>query len=215
MRFVASIIFVLLLSGCTTTMNKELVGHANDLESHKRFGVCYGYGCKRYQKTGLSDQEWQVVRNIFLPAAETPQDERARIAKAIARIEQFVGPKTGTDNDKARAAVINFSTHTEMDCIDEAFNSTSYLYLMRQSGFIKFHRLGAHLRRNLSDLSYPHSTATIHEIGKEQAIEGAGHFVVDSWFHQNGALAEVIPANIWKGPWYPEVYKERYSFSAS
>ena len=215
MRYIANIIFIILFSGCATSMNKELVGHADDLKSHQRFGVCYGYGCKYYQKTGLSDQEWQAVREVFLPVAKTPEEERGRISKAIARIEQFIGPKTGTDNDKARAAVINFSTRTEMDCIDEAFNSTSYLYLMRQSGFIKFHRLGAHLRRNLEDLSYPHSTATIHEIGKEKIIEGDGHFVVDSWFHQNGAAAEVIPADIWKGPWYPKKYKERYIFSES
>ena len=137
------------------------------------------------------------------------------IARAIARIEQYIGPKTGTDGDKARAAVVNFSTRSPMDCIDEAFNSTSYLYLMRKEGLIKFHTLGAHLRRNFSDLSYPHSTATIHEIGKQSKIASEGHYAVDSWFHKNGALAEIIPASIWIGPWYPKDRKERYNFSAS
>lgn len=201
--------------GCASTSNEKLIGHADDLKSHKRFGVCSGYGCKMYQKTGLTDQEWQKVKDIFIPAPVSPQEERDRISLAIAQIEQFIGPKTGTDQDKARAVVLNLSTKGQMDCIDEAFNTTSYLYLLRQDGFIKLHTLGQHLRRNFNDLSYPHSTATIHEIGIEKIIEGKGHFVVDSWFHQNGALAEIIPAKEWSGPWYPEKKKERYNFSAS
>lgn len=215
MRVALSLICTVLLGACGSTPNPQLAGHADDLKSYERFGICYGYACKNYQKTGLSDQEWQAVRTIFLPEVSSAKQERERIAKAIALIEQFVGPKTGTDHDKARAPVINFDTGTEMDCIDESTNSTSYLYLLRQDGLIKHHTLGAKLRRNWGDLSYPHSTATIHEINKDKVIEGDGHFVVDSWFHKNGALAEIIPASVWRGPWYPEDDRERYNFSAS
>jgi len=215
MQKILSFIISITLMGCASTSNEKLVGHAEDLKSHKRFGVCSGYGCKTYQKTGLTDQEWQKVKDIFIPAPESPKEERQRISLAIAQIEQFIGPKTGTDNDKARAVVLNFSTKGQMDCIDEAFNTTSYLFLLRQDGIIKLHTLGQHLRRNFNDLSYPHSTATIHEIGLEKNIGGSGHFVVDTWFHQNGARAEIIPANEWSGPWYPDKKKARYNFSAS
>lgn len=203
------------LMSCATTSNEKLIGHAEDLKNHKRFGVCSGYGCKNYQKTGLTDQEWQKVRNIFIPVPLTPSEERKKISLAIAQIEQFIGPKIGTDKDKARAVVLNFNTTGQMDCIDEAFNTTSFVYLLRQDGIIKLHTLGQHLRRNFNDLSYPHSSATIHEIGIEKTIEGKGHYVVDSWFHENGAPAEVIPAVDWIGPWYPDEKKERYNFSAS
>ncbi len=213
MKQVFGILLLFMIAACASS-NEKLIGHANNLISHKQFGVCSGYGCKNYQQTGLTDEEWGNVRNIFLPKAKTAAEERIMIAKAIAMIEQYIGPKTGTDKDKARAVVLNFSPKGQMDCIDEAFNSTSYLYLMRQDGLIRFHTLGAHLRRNFSDLSYPHSTATIHEIGVEQVIEGEGHYVVDSWFHENGALAETIPAREWKAPWYPAEKKKRYSFSA-
>jgi hypothetical protein len=215
MKYVFIAIIVFFLSGCFYSSSDKLIHHADDLNSFKSFGVCYGYGCRYYQKTGLTDQELKTVRDIFSLTADTPHQEREMIAKAIARIEQYVGPKTGTDSDKARAVVINFSTKTQMDCIDEAFNSTSYIYLMRNAGLIKFHTLGDRLRRNFTDLSYPHSTATIHEIGKNNKIAAQGHYVVDSWFHKNGALAEVIPASTWIGPWYPKDYKERYNFSAS
>ncbi len=214
MKHIIAVLLAFVLASCATS-NEKLLSHADNLKSHKRFGVCYGYGCKYYQQTGLTDTEWQNVRDVFAPAAQTPEDERKMISKAIALIEQYIGPKTGTDKDKARAVVINFSTKTQMDCIDEAFNSTSYLYLLRQDGLIRLHTLGGHLRRNLSDLTYPHSTATIHEIGKEITIEGEGHYVVDSWFHENGALAEIVPAKQWKGRWYPDKKLKRYNFSAS
>ena len=132
MKYLFIVIFALFLSGCFYSSTDKLKHHADDLNSFNSFGVCYGYGCRYYQKTGLTEQELKTVRDIFIPAANTPHEEREMIAKAIARIEQYIGPKTGPDSDKARAIVINFSTRTHMDCIDEAFNSTSYLYLMRK-----------------------------------------------------------------------------------
>lgn len=215
MKYLLLSLMILNLSACVSPSTEKLVAHADNLKSHENFGVCSDYGCKQYQMTGLTKEEWQGIKDIFLRPVTSPVMERQLIAKAIARIEQFIGPKTGTDDDKARAIPINFKTDGQMDCIDEAFNTTSYLYLMRQDGLIKLHSLGAHLRRNFADLSYPHSTATIHEIGLDKKIAGDGHYVVDSWFHKNGALAETIPASLWIGPWYPSVRQERYNFSAS
>ena len=215
MRQILIIASIIMLTGCSFSSNEKLIGHADDLKSHQRFGVCYGYGCKYYQKTGLSDDEWNMVRALFQNSAKSAEAERFRIAQAIAMIEQFIGPKTGTDLDKAKAQVISFNTKNQMDCIDEAFNSTTYLYLLSQDGLFLWHSLGAPLRRNFNELSYPHSTATIHEVDKEKIVAGEGHYVVDSWFHKNGALAETLPASLWMGPWYPEVKLERYNFSAS
>ncbi|MCC3861430.1 hypothetical protein [Pseudemcibacter aquimaris] len=214
MKNITLTFLILMVSACSYS-NDKLIGHADNLESHRSFGVCHGYGCKNYQTTGLTDQEWARVEYIFNGDVKNAEEERMLIAKSIALIEQFIGPKTGTANDKAKAAVISLNTKGQMDCIDEAFNTSSYLYLMRQAGFIKFHTLGKPLRRNFNELSYPHSSATIHEIGKEKIITGDGHFVVDSWFHENGALAEIIPASTWDAPWYPKLKKTRYNFSAS
>lgn len=202
------IVILLWLSGCASN-NEKIVNHAAELQSYDNFGVCSGYGCKNYQKTGLSEAEWKGLKGIFMGGAKSAIEEREMIAHAIALIEQYVGPKTGTHNDKAQAKVINLSTDGQMDCIDEAFNTSTYLYLLRQGGLIKYHTLGKPLRRNFNVLSYPHSSASIHEIGTD------GHYVVDSWFHKNGALPEIIPAVTWMGPWYPDHKKERYNFSAS
>lgn len=208
------ILICCMLSGCMSA-DGRIKTHTQNINSYSDFGICSGYGCKNYHPTGLTDEEWDNVERLFQPQAKNAIEERKIIAKAIALMEQYIGPKTGTENDKARAVVINFSTDGQMDCVDEAINSTTYIYLMRKYGLIKFHSLGAPARRNLNDLSYPHSSATIYEIDKEKIEEGEGHFVVDSWFHKNGALAEIIPTRTWKGRWYPEEKLDFYNFSAS
>lgn len=211
---VLTIFLMLLLSGCMSP-DERIHSHVENIVSFSDFGLCSGYGCRTYHPTGFTESEWNRVEALFKAQATSPEEERRLIAKAIALMEQFIGPKTGTDIDKARAVVINFSTKGQMDCIDEAINSTTYIYLLRKYGLIKLHSLGKPVRRNLNDLSYPHSSATIHEIGKEKIEEGDGHFVVDSWFHKNGARAEVIPVRIWKGRWYPNETLDVYNFSAS
>lgn len=215
MKFIYLIFIILCLSACLNRSIEHLKGHADDLNSPQRFGICYGYGCKFYIKTGLNKTEWAEVRALFNGDIKNAQQERVVIGTAIALIEQYIGPKTGTDNDKARARIINFSTKGQMDCVDEAFNTSSYLYLLKQDGLIKMHSLGAPLRRNLNQLSYPHSSATIYEMKFLKKIAAEGHYVVDSWFHKNGALPEIIPASRWMGPWYPEIKRQRYNFSAS
>lgn len=202
------------LSGCTSP-DGRIQTHAENINSYSDFGICSGYGCSTYQRTGFTNEEWVRVKALFDQHVESPEQERHIISKAIALMEQIIGPKTGTDKDKARAVVINFSTKGQMDCIDESINSTTYLYLLRKYGLIKLHSLGDRVRRNWNDLSYPHSSATIHEIGKEKIEEGEGHFVVDSWFHMNGAQAEIIPTSVWKGRWYPDRTLEVYNFSIS
>ncbi len=211
----ATVVFFLFLLSACTVADDRLQSHAENLQNYSDFGVCSGYGCSTYQQTGLTEQEWQSVSDLFSQQEKSPAQEREEIARAIALIEQFIGPKTGTAGDKARAVVLNFSTRGQMDCIDEAINSTSYIYLMRKYGLIKLHTLGGYARRNIDDLSYPHSSATIHEIGKQKTIGGDGHFVVDSWFHQNGAEAEVLPVSQWQKRWYPKETRSVYNFSAS
>lgn len=206
MKIIFPLLAVLfLLSACGGSPSRVLLeNHAADVKSANSFGICKGYGCKYYLKTGLSPEEWQTVRDIFSPPPTTAIEERIRIAQAISKMEQLVGPKTDTDQDAAGAQIINFSTGGQMDCIDEAFNSTTYLYLMRKDGLIKFHSVGAPLRRGYLFDGWPHNTATIHVLAQERAIGNAGHFVVDSWFHVNGALPDIVPASVWSDGWGPE-----------
>lgn len=190
----------LTLSACASRPESGLLKqHHSTLILWQNFGICKGYGCRYYLKTGLTQEEWQQIKAVFTPVPEKAAQERRFIKKAIGLFEQFIGPKTGTDTDDAGARILNFSTRNQMDCIDEAFNSTTYLYLLRKAGLIRHHTLGKPLRRGNYFDRWPHNTATIHEIGNDGT-----HYVVDSWFHANGQEPEIVPASLWSGGWSPE-----------
>lgn len=200
MRIVIVICLSLTLSACASSPAIRLLKeHHKDLIIQENFGICKGYGCRYYQKTGLSPEEWQQIVDIFAAPPENAAQERGLIKKAIGLFERLIGPKTGTDTDDPGARIVNFSTRDQMDCIDEAFNSTTYLYLLRKAGLIRLHVLGKPLRRGNYFDRWPHNTATIHEINNEQ-----GHYVVDSWFHANGLEPEIVPASQWLSGWSPK-----------
>ncbi len=200
MRLSIVLFIVLILSSCSSSPATGLLKqHHNDIIISQDFGICKGYGCRYYLKTGLDQQEWQQIVDIFTVPPENAAQERLLIKKAIGLFERFIGPKTGTDSDDPGAQIISFSTRDQMDCIDEAFNSTTYLYLLRKAGLIRFHSLGQPLHRGNYIDRWPHNSATIHEISGDKE-----HYVVDSWFHANGQEPEIVPASLWSGGWSPE-----------
>ncbi|PCI50529.1 MAG: hypothetical protein COB49_03495 [Alphaproteobacteria bacterium] len=200
MRIAVILLVVPLLAACAGNRAVGVLkeGH-NDLIVSRDFGICKGYGCRYYLKTGLNRDEWQQIVAVFAVPPENAAQERGLIKKAIGLFERLIGPKTGTDTDDAGAQLINFSTRDQMDCIDEAFNSSTYLFLLRKAGLIRFHTLGKTLRRGNYINRWPHNSATIHEIRNNNA-----HYVVDSWFHANGEEPEIVPASQWSDGWSPE-----------
>ncbi|MCK5425626.1 MAG: hypothetical protein KAI89_09645 [Emcibacter sp.] len=199
MRIAAILFLALMIASCVASpATQHLKQHHTDLITRDNFGICKGYDCRYYLKTGLTQGEWQQIVDIFAAPQQDAAQERRAIKKAIGLFEQFIGAKTGTDRDKAGAQIINFATHDQMDCVDEAFNSTTYLYLLRKAGLMRHHSLGATLRRGNYFDRWPHNTATIHEIKNRQ-----GHYAVDSWFHANGQEPEILPAALWSDGWSP------------
>lgn len=167
-------------------------------QSPERFGVCKSYGCQDMVMTSLSPREWARIEAVFEEGAPDAAAERALIARAIGVMEEVVGPKTGTEADEPGAAIINFSRHGQMDCIDEAFNTTLYLRMMAGAGLLVWHEVGDPARRGYLFDGWPHNTATLVE--RETGLEWA----VDSWFHGNGAPAEVVTLRIWRDGWVPD-----------
>lgn len=204
MRNLFICMLAMMVTACGASPATRLLQHHHtDLIIVQDFGICKGYGCRYYLKTGLNREEWQRIVAVFAVPLENAAEERAAIKKAIALFEQIVGPKTGTGEDAAGAQLINLSTRGQMDCIDEAFNSSTYLYLLRRAGLIRYHRLGQPLRRGSYLDRWPHNTATLHELGTK-ADGGRGHYVVDSWFHANGVEPEIVPAAQWSRGWSPQ-----------
>jgi len=161
------------------------------------FDMCRSGGCAEIRHVVMSDEEWLQVRAVFEPMPASAEEERTSIARAIGVMESIVGPKTGTSTDRA-GTFGNSAYPGQMDCNDEAINSTNYMKLMLQDGLLHYHQILDTKRRGFFFNGWPHSTAAIGE------IEGGQAFAVDSWFHDNGLPAEILPLELWKSGWKPE-----------
>lgn len=168
------------------------------------FNICIGGGCAEIKHVALSDSEWQKVAGIFTyarvyvlaNAQEKAAQERKWIADAVGLLETIVGIKTGTSTDRA-GTFNNSSFSGQLDCNDEAINTTSYLRLMQQYGLIKYHEIEDMRTRNFFFTGWPHTTAVIHEVATGQ------RYAVDSWFYDNGFPATVVPFAVWKSGYIP------------
>jgi hypothetical protein len=163
------------------------------------FEVCTGGGCAEVKHVSLTDEEWQSIASIFTNArmVSNAEQERDQIALAIGAFESIVGSKTSTETDLA-GTFGNSEYPGQLDCNDEAINSTTYMRLMRQNGLLKFHEIEDTRTRNFFFTGWPHSTAVIHETASGE------RFAVDSWFYDNGFPATIVPFTVWKSGYIPE-----------
>lgn len=163
------------------------------------FDVCMGGGCAEIKHVSLNYEEWKRITTIFLNAEILldAKQERQLIAAAIGELENIVGAKTGTTTDRA-GTFGNSNFPGQLDCNDEAINSTTYMRLMRNGGLIKQHEIEDMRTRNFFFSGWPHSTAVIHEIATGE------RFAVDSWFYDNGLPATIVPFTVWKSGYIPE-----------
>ncbi|MCB1533110.1 MAG: hypothetical protein KDJ35_09605 [Alphaproteobacteria bacterium] len=192
------VLSALALSACATGQD-----NIEDYMSHygikpytlEQFPHCRGYGCRYVDQVALNKAQWKNVSKPFRPGAKTAEKERTQIAKAIAVFEQEVGRMTGTNED-IYGTFQEMGAH-QLDCVDESTNTTIYLDLLARKGLLKFHTLGAPVRRAPIG-RWPHQTATIIDSETQQ------RFAVDSWFHDNGIKAEIVPLDIWEKGWKPD-----------
>lgn len=162
----------------------------------EKFQFCDGGTCAEVQTVGLSRAEWQKVRDLFDPLPQTAEQERDILSEAIGLMERIVGPKTGTDTDKG-GTFGNSAYPGQLDCNDEATNSTTYMRLMAADGLMRFHKIEDTRTRGGFLIFGRHSTAVISEIATAQ------HYAVDSWFYDNGMPAVILPFEVWRAGWRP------------
>lgn len=161
------------------------------------FEVCQGGGCAQVSAASLTLEQWQQVAHVFKPKAESAEQERQQIAKAIGVLEQIVGKQVGTEGDLA-GTFGSMGMPGQMDCNDEAINTTTYMRLLKQAGLMTLHEVEDTRTRNFFFTGWPHSAAVIHEIASQQ------RYAVDSWFYDNGHAATIVPFEQWKANYQPE-----------
>jgi hypothetical protein len=104
--------------------------------------VCSAYGCRH--KSPFTFTHHDIATLTTLMAAnrnQTATDERKAIAKAIAWIENRVGRENGTWKDRAGIDFSAAGDPTQMDCVDEATNTTSYLSVLAAHGLLNHHEV--------------------------------------------------------------------------
>ncbi len=159
--------------------------------------VCHGYGCWKKSHVSLSADEWAQVKAPLKDQAKNAAEERKHIAAAISVIEQITGRKIGTDADVGGATIRGHGLY-QMDCIDEAVNTSLYLEFLDKDGALQWHNVGTPARRGtFIDGEWPHNTAVVSE------KEGGAYYVIDSWFSDNGQEPAIVPLQDWLDGWRP------------
>lgn len=190
--FYSLMILPLLVQADAPTMTRVLKEeiHAGN------FPFCNGGTCADVKTTGLSDDEWQQVRDLFEPEPENAEQEKERIRQAIGLLERIVGAKTGTATDRG-GTFGNSAYPGQLDCNDEATNSTTYMKLMSAEGLLRFHRIEDTKTRGGFLFFGWHSTAAISDKASGKL------FAVDSWFFDNGVPPVILPLEAWQNGWQP------------
>ena len=185
------------VTGCSSAANGLFDKYAGPQATRDSFVVCHGFSCRYTERVNLTDSEWSQILNMFELDSTSAAQERDRIRQAVARLEQILGPKSGTELDRRRAP--NTGKKGQQDCIDESVNTMTYLTFLDRDGKLKYHDIGrAEVRGKIIDGKWPSNTATITEKATGE------RFVVDSFFHQNGELPEVVTLNLWMTGWRPD-----------
>jgi hypothetical protein len=161
-----------------------------------KFSVCHGGTCAVVSQVGLDEEQWRHIAAAFPAPSRDAAGERARIAEGIARFEKLVGAMTDTADDRAENR-LGRNWWSQMDCIDESTNSTTYLRILAGAGLLRWHRVETRVTRGYFLFGWPHTTAVVSETGS------GAKWAVDSWFHGNGRSPEVVPLDLWKTGWRP------------
>jgi hypothetical protein len=199
-RAAAILLIAGLLSGCLShgtslpQADRALATVKTMPPAPQRFTYCSDHNCEIEHPVSLSDAEWAEVTAVLSEAAADAAAERAAVAESVGRFERIVGPRTGTAGDPGGTGI--FAPAGDLDCVDEAVNTTRFLIMLENAGLLRFHSAGWPVHRAFVGNSRTHMTAVMREAG-------GGSWAVDSWFHRSGAAAEVLPLDLWLAGWEP------------
>ena len=182
-RVGASALVVLVMAGCTRLPDAYayLQEKTQSVPQQGNFTICHGYDCTFRTALSLDQSEWGRVRAVFDPAPLSAAEERAAISRSIALLERIVGARLGTDKDIGGIAFIRAGDRTQLDCIDESTNTTTYLVMLAGDDLLRFHAVARPASRGVFlDFRWYHQSAVIAEFGT------GTEYVVDSWVEANG-----------------------------
>lgn len=153
--------------------------------------ICHGYSCFVQDEIHYSSAQIAAVGQRLNATVDAPA-ERKILAKVIGQLYAWAGEQSDVKNDRG-GNYADGSTPGKMDCIDHSTSTTRLLKMLEANGFLRWHRVSAIDVRYWALVFPAHYSAVI-----EEKAEGGGHFVVDSWFVDNGQPAVILPLDEWK-----------------
>ena len=128
-------------------------------------------------------------------------DERLKIAHAIAQIEKQIIANTGMTPDRGEAHTFE-ADNGQMDCMDEAINTSQYLKFLEEAGVLKFNEASEPVHRGFFvDGMWPHNSGAVREKATGEI------YVIDSYYFDAGHDAAVVPLRKWLDEWRPPELK--------
>jgi hypothetical protein len=194
----------LLLSGCMQSAHNQsttfLDRYAELNPTLAHFRECHGFSCAESSSVSLTAREWQRVTAVFKPQVNNAAAERRRIAQAVMVMRRLVGTKTGTAvhqwTHSNTDILPNLGDPTQLDCIDEAVNTWTYMTMMERARLFRFHRVAQ--LSNSGNLHDPRNTAVIQQ-------NDGDYFAVDPAVVDFNVPPPVIPLASWLTDWPPKL----------
>ncbi len=203
MRQVLLVTFIIaaaVLAGCTYERTGPPQQHLSDWGAQPptkhAVSVCHAYGCQKVTRVLITDKDVAAIAKVMRKTkkADTPYEERRAVAYAISWFEIEVGKRIGTSSDRPGMDFRASGDPTQMDCVDEATNTTSYLMFLYGRGLIKKHTVSIPISKGRvwrGVKNWPHWTAILKEEGTGQ------RYAVDSWIYENGENPAVVKLEDW------------------
>lgn len=188
----------LLLCGCSVIPASrflESYGEPNPDPQHLR--LCHGYACRFVTPVALSSEEWDEIRRMLDPPAASAAAEREQVGRAVAQLTVVAGRHAGLAVRQHRE-LINGSDPSQLDCVDETVNSTTYLALLSRAGLLRWHTVGPPAHRGTLVTLDVANTPVLFE-----NVTGKG-FAVDTAFADPGLPPYIVPIETWLAAIIPE-----------
>lgn len=189
---------LLFLAGCSSGKGISMMPYEQPQSSPNDFVLCHGFGCSYRQQVKLTSAEWKSVLRPFNKKITNGEQERQAAAEALGLMEKVVTRSSGFIPDRGEAVTFE-RDQQQMDCIDEAVNTTHYLEFMQEAGVFKYNRVHDPVHRGyFVDMIYPHNAGALEDLATGQV------YVMDTYYFDAGHPANVVPLKIWLADWKPD-----------
>ncbi|MHC1549224.1 hypothetical protein [Phyllobacterium sp. K27] len=159
------------------------------------FRVCHGYGCTFKTTVTLTPVERSKIASIMNGGRKSAAAERAAVRRAVQIFERRSTQVIGV-RDRPKMDFGKGREKGQMDCVDEAANTGSFLSYLLRTGLLRHHTVeNRDSRGSFFDGRYPHFTAVLRD-------RSGTSWAVDSWYEPAGGPPDVMRISEWKNRGY-------------